>query len=267
MLFCWPLRCKSSLFNRAHCLQTVLKKEGFVSLYRGALPNFLLIVPEKAIKLGVNDYMRHQLRKDGKISVSSDVIAGGTAGLCQVIITSPMEMMKIYGQDAGRIRAISGSSTIVTRSPINAVMHQHGFRGFYKGTTATLLRDIPFSMIYFPLFAFLNKPLTSTSDEDVRVNFWHTLGAATIAGGTAAAAVNPADVVKTRLQSIHQGTRKYDGIVDCITAIMKEEGPRTFLRGAQARAMAIAPLFGIAQSVYELRLGEILLGIPHNSVL
>ena len=48
---------------------------------------------------------------------------------------------------------------------------------------------------------------------------------------------------------------------------MKEEGPRTFLRGAQARAMAIAPLFGIAQSVYELRLGEILLGIPHNSVL
>ena len=53
----------------------------------GALPNFLLIVPEKAIKLGVNDYMRHQLRKDGKISVSSDVIAGGTAGLCQVCFT------------------------------------------------------------------------------------------------------------------------------------------------------------------------------------
>jgi len=30
------------------------------------------------------------------------VIAGGGAGLCQIIITTPMELLKIQLQDAGR---------------------------------------------------------------------------------------------------------------------------------------------------------------------
>lgn len=276
-----------------HCLRTVFKNEGFISLYRGALPNLLLIVPEKTIKLSVNDYMRGVLSKDGKtVTPANQLVAAATAGFFQVFITAPMEMMKIYGQDAGRIHAMNGgaaaSPTVVsTRFPVRVIMQQYGIRGFYKGFAATLMRDIPFSMIYFPLFAFLNKlALVLYSDEllykhldgsgDVdntsvdkkpHVPFFHTLICGVVAGGTAAAAVNPADIVKTRLQSIHAGTRKYDGIADCITRIYREEGLRTFCRGAQARAMAIAPLFGIAQSIYCLGLGERIIGIPNSSIL
>jgi len=261
-----------------HCLRTVLKNEGFASLYRGALPNLLLIVPEKTIKLSVNDYMRGILSTDGKsVTPKCQLIAAATAGFFQVFVTAPMEMMKIYGQDAGRIHAMNGgtASTVVsTRFPVQAVLQQNGIRGFYKGFAATLLRDIPFSMIYFPFFAFLNKlALLLYTNEDgtpidqKSVPFFHTLACGVAAGGTAAALVNPADVVKTRLQSIHQGTRKYDGIIDCIRRIYKEEGLRSFTRGAQARAIAIAPLFGIAQSIYCLGLGERMLGIPHSSIL
>ena len=31
------------------------------------------------------------------------MIAGGSAGFCQIIITTPMELLKIQLQDAGRI--------------------------------------------------------------------------------------------------------------------------------------------------------------------
>lgn len=31
--------------------------------------------------------------------------AGGLAGLCQIIITTPMELLKIQMQDAGRVAA------------------------------------------------------------------------------------------------------------------------------------------------------------------
>jgi len=252
-----------------HCLKTVFKNEGFISLYRGALPNLLLIVPEKTIKLSVNDFMRRQLSPDGKtISLRNQLIAAATAGSCQVIITSPMEIMKIYGQDAGRIHAVTGS-VVDSKSPAQVVLQRFGFRGFYKGTAATLLRDIPFSMIYFPLFALLNK-LSANKDKDgheMRSPFIYTMLAATVSGAVAAAAVNPADVIKTRLQSIHQGTRKYNGIIDCFKKIYKEEGLRAFLRGAQARAIAIAPLFGIAQSVYCIGIGERILGLPYGNQL
>ena len=53
-------------------------------LRTGALPNLLLIVPEKTIKLSVNDYMRGQLAKDGKVTTKNQLIAAATAGFFQV---------------------------------------------------------------------------------------------------------------------------------------------------------------------------------------
>lgn len=43
--------------------------------------------------------------------------------------------------------------------------------------------------------------------------------------------------------------------------IMSREGPAAFLKGATCRALVIAPLFGIAQGVYFLGVGEALLGL------
>lgn len=57
------------------------------------------IIPEKALKLSVNDFMRYQVRnKDGSINLGAEAFAGGVAGFAQVIITSPMEMFKIRMQ-------------------------------------------------------------------------------------------------------------------------------------------------------------------------
>ncbi|XP_076810899.1 mitochondrial glutamate carrier 1-like isoform X1 [Clavelina lepadiformis] len=243
------------------CIKTVLRNEGLRGLYQGSLPNLALIIPEKTIKLVANDCFRNYLSDDGrKISVANQLIAGAGAGCCQVIITSPMEMMKIYGQDAGRISALSGGSVATVEPAYKIVWRKFGVFGFYKGVRATLLRDIPFSMIYFPLFFYLNN--LGFDDLSTRAPFHVTLVSAIIAAGVAAMTVMPADVVKTRLQSIHHTTRNYNGILDCFRQMYKEEGLRTFMRGAQARAVAIAPLFGIAQTVYHLGVGEAFLGIP-----
>ena len=37
------------------------------------------------------------------------------------------------------------------------VFKEKGFFGFYKGGAATLSRDVVFSAIYFPLFAYFNS--------------------------------------------------------------------------------------------------------------
>lgn len=47
--------------------------------------------------------------------------------------------------------------------------------------------------------------------------------------------------------------------------ILIKEGPGAFLKGASCRALVIAPLFGIAQVVYFVGVGEFLLGYtPYN---
>ncbi|CAK6968278.1 solute carrier family 25 member 55b [Scomber scombrus] len=282
--------------NMMDCLIKTVKSEGYFGMYRGAAVNLTLVTPEKAIKLAANDFFRHQLSKDGgKLTVLKEMLAGCCAGMCQVIVTTPMEMLKIQLQDAGRLAAqqrvmpsvvtalkMGGTSAVISRS-YNAspapkvirmsateitreLLRTKGVTGLYRGLGATLMRDIPFSVVYFPLFAHLHQ-LGQHSSENPTVPFYWSFASGCLAGSIAAVAVSPCDVVKTRLQSLKKGANEetYNGVVDCVRKIMRKEGPGAFLKGASCRALVIAPLFGIAQVVYFVGVGEYLLGYtPHN---
>ena len=88
----------------ADCFKKTFRKEGFFGMYRGSAVNILLITPEKAIKLAANDFFRHKLTtKEGKLPIHREMMAGGSAGLCQIVVTTPMELLKIQMQDAGRV--------------------------------------------------------------------------------------------------------------------------------------------------------------------
>lgn len=73
--------------NSIDCFRKVIANEGFKGLYSGVLPQLVGVAPEKAIKLTVNDLVRNALtdKKTGSIYVGSEILAGGTAGACQVV--------------------------------------------------------------------------------------------------------------------------------------------------------------------------------------
>uniref|UniRef100_A0A667WGF3 Solute carrier family 25 member 55b n=1 Tax=Myripristis murdjan TaxID=586833 RepID=A0A667WGF3_9TELE len=249
--------------NMMDCLIKTVRSEGYFGMYRGAAVNLTLVTPEKAIKLAANDFFRHQLSKDGgRLTVFKEMLAGCGAGMCQVIITTPMEMLKIQLQDCTSLSVTRVSATQITRE----LLRTKGVTGLYKGLGATLMRDIPFSVVYFPLFAHLHQ-FGQHSPENPTVPFYWSFMSGCLAGCTAAVAVSPCDVVKTRLQSLKKGANEetYNGVVDCISKILRKEGPGAFLKGATCRALVIAPLFGIAQVVYFVGVGEFLLGYtPYN---
>lgn len=47
-----------------------------------------------------------------------------------------------------------------------------GITGLYKGTGATMLRDVSFSIVYFPLFATLNSLGPRRDDGSNEAVFW-----------------------------------------------------------------------------------------------
>lgn len=61
--------------------------------------------------------------------------------------------------------------------------------------------------------------------------------------------------------NVAKGDMTYSGIFDAAVKIMKHEGPTAFFKGAQCRMIVIAPLFGIAQTVYYLGVAEWILGV------
>lgn len=226
----------------ADCFRKVVRLEGARGLYRGLGANLVGVTPEKAIKLAMNDTMREVLSAaDGSITLPCEVLAGATAGFTQVVATNPMEIVKIRMQMQG---APGGE-----RQSTLQVVRQLGLRGLYRGTPATLMRDVPFSIIFFPTYSNVRAMF---ADETGRVPVPGTLLAGAVAGASAAGLMTPADVIKTRLQS-KGGDALYRGIGHCFQTILREEGARALYKGAEMRMLVQAPLFGIALLAFEMQ--------------
>ncbi|XP_065668875.1 mitochondrial glutamate carrier 1 isoform X2 [Hydra vulgaris] len=243
--------------NVFHCMYKVAQVEGFRGLYKGLLVNLLLVNPEKAIKLAVNDQARQYLGSShgGFLPLHYEMLAGGFAGFCQVVITTPMEFLKIQMQIAGGSSA-SSLHRISATQVATKMIKEKGIRGVYKGYGATLMRDVPFSCIYFPLFAYLNSK--GFASDGSRPPLVHTLICGLFAGMVSAGTVTPLDVIKTRLQVLKraEGEATYNGFLDTATKIYKNEGIPAFFKGAVPRMVVVAPLFGIAQMIYFIGIAE-----------
>ena len=207
---------------------------GVGSWYHGLRPNLTGIIPEKGLKLAIFDVVRDQLRdKDGSVSRKAEITAAVSAACAQVVVTTPMEIVKIRCQ-------LSGASMF-------SVISELGLRGCYKGYVSTLSRDVCFNLMFFPLQSHLkDRWITPELSEGRKV--FYSFGAGITGGVVAAAASTPFDVVKTRLQSGEAGN-----MASVASGIVRNEGPSALLLGLGPRCAAIAPLFGIAICVFDLQ--------------
>lgn len=263
--------------NVFHCARKIVQHDGLRGLYRGLPPALTGVFPEKAIKLGVNDYLSAVLaRSDGTISLPMSVLSGAGAGFTQVIATNPMEMLMINMQ----------SNAAAGRKPTSMLrmVKNLGLPGLYKGSAATLFRDVPFSMVFFSMNASLRTALT---DDKGFLPMSRVFFAGIFSGSTAAALSTPMDVIKTRLQaSAGQSPRpaglkdvatssttvssmsgvtarrmsttstpspSYTNIAQCARHIYATQGIGGFFAGVVPRVLIISPLFGITLFFYDIQ--------------
>jgi len=250
--------------NSIDCFLKTLKNEGFLGLYKGLGPQLVGVAPEKAIKLTVNDFLRDLFSGQGRrdMALPLECIAGGGAGASQVIFTNPLEIIKIRLQVQGEALR-KGLITEAEKQGAMNIMKELGIGGLYKGASACLLRDIPFSAIYFPVYAKMKKQLGGAHPSATQL-----LLAGAIAGVPAAGLVTPADVIKTRLQvKARTGEMTYNGIRDCCQKVYQAEGFSAFWKGALARVFRSSPQFGVTLLAYELlqQLFGISVNVPPTS--
>lgn len=75
--------------------RAVMSTAGVRGLYSGVLPNIIGVMPEKAVKLGVNDSLRDYITPDRtQETMRTMAIAGAVTAVVQVVITNPYEVLK-----------------------------------------------------------------------------------------------------------------------------------------------------------------------------
>lgn len=220
------------------CFKNIYQKHGLIGFYRGVLGVSMLTSPEKALKLGVNDAMRTMFKRNNdsqNLSFSLEVISGATAGMMQLILTCPLEVCKIKMQ-------------LENKKPTQ-VLREIGFKGLYRGSTACLARDIPFSMIYFPAY-HMSKAYFRDHSENDELSTFEMVAVGLGSGTLAATLVTPMDVVKTRIQGTDRRWEQM-GVFKSFSTIYREEGFAALWKGLSTRLFTRGPQFAITVGTYE----------------
>ncbi|KAJ1425203.1 mitochondrial carrier domain-containing protein [Ochromonadaceae sp. CCMP2298] len=220
---------------------------GFAGFYRGFGACLVGVAPEKALKLAVNDMAREKLTagQTGPIQMHQEIAAGILTGFMQLGVTVPYEGVKIQLQMQGAMEPAMRRSGM-------QVLKDMGPTGMYRGLTATFFRDVPFCMLFFPLYSnvkgFVMKH--TVKDPNGKEPFHVGLIAGLVAGGLGGVMVTPCDMLKTRTQ---QGINRNMGLFAYAGEVVRKEGFSALYRGWHTRLAIIAPLYGIVSVAFELQ--------------
>lgn len=139
-----------------------------------------------------------------------------------------------------------------------SILRTEGVRGLYTGVTATLMRDAPFSSIYYMFYSQLRKLAEANGDQLQRlgsVNQSPLLNQSAvsvlcgfIAGFAASIITQPPDVIKTHMQL---QPNKYRNVRLTMMAIVQEHGLAGLFRGIVPRMIRRTMMSSLAWTVYE----------------
>lgn len=214
------------------CATKIITKEGPAGLYRGMGAPLTGVSPMFAVCFfgyGVGKKLQQKNPTD-QLSLFQIFNAGMISALFTTAIMAPGERIKCLLQ----VQAANPAATTKYKGPIDCakqLYREGGIRSIYKGTAATLLRDIPASGVYFASYEFLQVALTPEGKSRSDLSMGRTLLAGGLAGITNWMVAIPPDVLKSRLQTAPAG--KYPrGIRDVFVELRREEGLRALYKGA-----------------------------------
>ncbi|KAH9413498.1 mitochondrial carnitine/acylcarnitine carrier protein-like [Dermatophagoides pteronyssinus] len=254
------------------CVRKIFTDEGVRGFYKGMATPLVGVTPLYSVCFfGYSLGKKLQNPVDGYHHSAMQIFnAGMLSSVFTNLITTPGERIKCLLQ----IQQASGNKPLFN-GPIDCAFKLYrdgGLRSLYRGTIATLCRDVPAGGAYFVTYELLQRHLIlhhSTNDQhssqqqqqEHGLGVWRTLFAGGMSGIVFWCFALPADVIKSRLQTAP--TNLYpNGMRDVIREIIAKEGIGGFYRGAIAVFLRAFPANAACFFGYEIAMKVIDLIAP-----
>lgn len=142
--------------NAAHAAYTIVREEGFRTLYRGVTLTALRQSTNQAVNFTAYTYFKQwALKYQGLEELPSyqHMVLGLVSGAMGPLSNAPIDTIKTRLQ---RSSAKPGESALTRIRYIAADMFKHeGFRAFYKGITPRVMRVAPGQAVTFTVYEYI----------------------------------------------------------------------------------------------------------------
>ncbi|XP_029046830.1 solute carrier family 25 member 40-like [Osmia bicornis bicornis] len=239
-------------------LVKISRSEGILSLWSGLSPTLVLAVPAtiayfvsyEQLRLYFKDIynkkIKHNTMGGKEQPFWIPMLAGAVARIWAATLVSPLELIrtKMQSQKLNYSEITQALKTVVKYS---------GVFGLWMGLSSTLLRDVPFSAIYW-----LNYETIKDKFGGPQQTFTFNLTSGAIAGSIAAFLTIPFDVVKTHRQ-IEMGEKEIysdkpgrsSRTWNIINKIYSQNGIKGLFTGLIPRVIKVAPACAIMIATFE----------------
>lgn len=163
----------------------------------------------------------------GAGSPYAHMLAASLGEIAACAVRVPTEVVKQRAQ-AGQFASSAQALSAILRGP-------SVFRNLYRGWGATVLREVPFTVVQFPLWEAM-KAWRRRNKGDQEVSAIESAAFGSLSGGIAAAATTPLDVLKTRIML----SAERQSLLPLVRSIMAEQGASAFFAGLGPRVTWIS---------------------------
>lgn len=236
--------------------RNILREEGFLSFWRGNLPNVMRVSGTAAINFTCMDYYRNvavapffeesivqrQSTSNEEIQrrrrLVTAFVSGGLAGATSTTVLYPFEFLRTrlaMDVGAGEKRVYSGM-----RSVVRDILASDGVFGFYQGYGIALAGGIFYRILFLGGYEGIKQEALSYKERKqrgtapVKLTWAERFACAQTISVTAGTLSYPLDSVRRRMM-MQAGTdpalRQYRNSIHCLVTVAQKEGIRGFYLG------------------------------------
>ncbi|KAL2084177.1 hypothetical protein ACEWY4_019695 [Coilia grayii] len=229
----------------------IIRGEGITSLWSGLPPTLVMAVPATVIYFTCYDQLVAMMKsRMGESADLAPLLAGALARVGSATVISPLELIRTKLQSERQsYKELSG---VIRSSVVN-----DGWLSLWRGWGPTILRDVPFSAMYWYNYEKVKGWLCEYHSMRAPT-FTITFISGAVSGSIAAIATLPFDVVKTRrqvelgeLQALKLSSRAPSSTLQVMRRIVAENGAAGLFAGFMPRLIKVAPACAIMISTYE----------------
>ena len=227
--------------------QSLAKADGWKALWRGSSPMIGSVPIQNAMLMGGYGLgRRYSEEYVPNYRLTAIFVGGCTGGILQSFLMSPVELVKVSQQCAGKSLKVAGREVLLNMHQVMA----------WRGLGATLLRDgIPHG-VWFVAYEATKQRLHQMGEEAHGSILFHNRALIPLTSGAVAATVAwavgyPADLIKTRIQTSQANL----GIVETARLLIKEANGHVvtgLYKGFGLKLLRAVPASMIGFTTYEL---------------